>query len=297
MDHATFAGLCEAMERRWRTTRAKDPVAAAIAAGRAYFKKLGRPCAPVGNGDAKTASAGTYGPIGLTCPPACPYMDNGCYAQQGNCALHEARANALAEARINAAGVAMVAGALELKRARLHVTGDGALPDGRPDIAYWDGLARVARWVRVRYGGGGAWTYTHIDRALFAPLHGWLDEAGVFVRFSDSWEWGGAIALPFEMFRDFKRETGTRAAKCPAQLRDTNCAECKLCWERPDLVIVFDPHGPQARLITDASPAVRWLRQRGSPHDRNLRDVATAHARWLRLRRVQWRSLLGDADR
>jgi hypothetical protein len=163
----------------------------------------------------------------------------------------------------------MIAGALGRARARLHVTGDGTADGVTPDVTYWLNLVRISRWIRDRYGVGGAWTYTHIDPELFEPLHGTLLEAGIAVRLSDTWASWGAITLPFERRDEFAARTGAKLTNCPAQIwPEVNCLRCGLCWKRPERVIVFNPHGSprSVRLVTEASPALRFLDDNLKPH-------------------------------
>lgn len=221
---------------------------------------LGHPV-PFGDGDEKTGAPGTYRPVGGSCPPACPYLGNGCYAQGGNVALHQRRATSEAHDAALSAGAAMVWAVLTGRIARLHVSGDlGQTIDGE----YCAMLAALADAVNVRAGRPEgttvAWTYTHHEDG---PWLRWLRSCGVAIRLSDSaGEWG-AVVMPFaDVTR--RKVTGRdargrfverhRIAKCPAQLRETTCAECRLCWTRPDVAIAFDPHGGTARKAAAASP-------------------------------------------
>jgi hypothetical protein len=138
--------------------------------------------------------------------------------------------------------------ALTGRPCRLHVSGDlgRTWGEARPYVA---GLIAVVGAVRARFGPVEVWTYTHLPRTPEGEaLVGQLRAAGIAVRWSDTMGHNGAIVMPFERVPAFRRKVrgefaGPVIAKCPAQLRSTTCAECRLCWTRPDLTIAFDPHG------------------------------------------------------
>jgi hypothetical protein len=196
---------------------------------------------PLGDQDAKTASPGTYRPVGATCPSSCPYLQSrACYAEYGNVAIHQRRASAEMEAAIHAAIGTMVWAAQTERTARLHVAGDLGK---ELDLEYIAALCEVAREVKALRGGDGyvAWTYTHHPDH---PALQTMREAGIAVRLSDrAGDWGAVVVADRDEARDL-RETGVKVAVCPAQLGDTNCAKCTLCWSRPDITIGFLAHGP-----------------------------------------------------
>lgn len=210
------------------------------------------PCVPVGDGDEKTASPGTYRPVGDSCPASCSYLGNGCYAQGGHVNLHQMRAAVDRIAAVNGAAIAMVWARQTDRVARLHVSGDFGQT---VDLAYIDALCAVADAVNAHsgapLGSTVAWTYTH---HVPGPWVARLAAHGVHVRASDRAEHNGVIVARFADVPALRRTTGARIAKCPAQLRKTTCADCRLCWERKDLVIAFDPHGGSANRAADASP-------------------------------------------
>ena len=196
---------------------------------------------PVGDSGEKTQSPGTYRPAGwgYSCP-VCPYDRNGCYAQAGNVNLHSDAASPDTGASVLSAMVAMVAAVRSGRLARLHVSGDFATPAGTVDVVYIQELIDLARTIRTLYGltGPVAWSYTHFKPIEFVAYRLALAEAGIVVRYSDHDAPGGAIVKDFASFR-----AGNGRAKCLAQVSDANCNTCRLCWERPDLTVVFDAHG------------------------------------------------------
>jgi hypothetical protein len=221
------------------------------------------PANPCGDGDTKTRSPGTYRPVGATCPTVasvpygtkpCPYMGHGCYAEGGNVAIHQRASDADSDASIRAAARAMVWAARTGRKARLHVSGDFLRPDGRVDTAYIRGLSVIGRFMRETYPTSGpvyAWTYTHVSPAQLGPYLDAIAGAGIALRWSDRVGASGAFVRPFSDINYFKalKSAGVRYAKCPAQLRDVSCKDCRICWERPSLAVAFDPHGSGKRSV------------------------------------------------
>ena len=209
--------------------------------------------APVGDGDSKTASPGTYRPVDGTCPD-CELKDNGCYAKTGNVAIHQRRAPATAAPSVRAAAVAMLWAARTKRLARLHVSGD-FLYRGRIDSRYLAGLTLIGQWLRRKMRDPNrinAWTYTHVPRARFASAASMLANAGVAVRYSNDLGPMGAVVYSFDRIDELKAK-GVKTFKCLAQLTNKTCAECGACWTLPEHVIVFDPHGPGKNKAASAS--------------------------------------------
>lgn len=211
---------------------------------------------PIGDGDAKTAAPGTYRRVGATCPTCVysPTTGNGsCYAVGGKVLLAQVRAAVERGPALVAAAATMSWAANTGRVARLHVSGDmGA--GSQPDAAYVDGLIAIAHEINdtrgTPRGTVRAWTYTHHTDG---PWVARLREAGIAVRLSDRTGPWGAIVASFDSVPALRKDHGP-IAKCPAQLRDVNCQQCRLCWERPEVAIAFDPHGFRAKLARTASP-------------------------------------------
>ena len=207
---------------------------------------------PIGDGDVKIGAPGTYRPVGATCAPTCPYLGAGCYAESGKVALHQREAAAGILPALRGAAGAMAWAAMTGRPCRLHVSGDlgRSWDEARPYIA---GLIAVVQAVRATFGPVDVWTYTHLPYTTDgAALVDMLATAGIHVRWSDRTGYNGAIVVPFERVASMRQRGRVGApviAKCPAQLRDTTCADCRLCWQRPDLTIAFDPHGSGRRSI------------------------------------------------
>lgn len=222
---------------------------------RRALDKHGVPRNPFGDANSKTGAPGTYRPVGKSCP-TCPYSpttgNGSCYASGGKVAMQAQRATTDLASSIYSAAAVMVHARRSGTVARLHVSGD--FGESVVDLDYVDGLIDAAHAVNdasgMPRGTVVAWSYTHhVDGDWRARLAA----AGIAVRLSDKvGEWG-AVVVPFSDVVQL-RATGTRIAKCPAQLRDVKCIDCRLCWERPEVTIAFDPHGARARKASEASP-------------------------------------------
>lgn len=201
----------------------------------------------------------TYASVEATCPRACPLKGNGCYAQDGHVAFHEARlarsgtpdqaarSEALAIDGAFSAGDVPQDGARGGRDLRLHVSGDARTARAASLLA---GAAR--RW-RARKGGN-VWTYTHAWRTV--PRAAWN---GVSVLASVESTKDGRAALrrgyaPACVVvehapdgRAFDRD-GVTWIPCVQQTRGVACTDCRLCFDADRLVaaksgIAFAVHG------------------------------------------------------
>lgn len=104
-------------------------------------------------------------PVGLSCPPSCPLLGHGCYAERGerrgrNTMAHRENMSVTAEdfARLSAR-------MLEKRRFTRLCQSGGWCRDGRPDM----------QWIRAIADGvaaQGYWSYTHSYDRSIAELHG-----------------------------------------------------------------------------------------------------------------------------
>lgn len=216
-----------------------------IAHGRELAADLKLPCYPVGAGNSKTGTPGTYRPVGPSCPP-CP-LAAGCYARFGPVGLHQARAGVGAEASVTAAMIAMVAAIRAETVARLHVSGD-FYQHSQLDVAYLQLLVDCTAQLRRLLSPTPplAWTYTHIARREFEPWRLRLEAVGIEVLYSGHHGAGGALVWPHARLDELRAsQPDTTVVACPAQTRSASCRDCGLCWQarRKALCIVFDPHG------------------------------------------------------
>jgi hypothetical protein len=218
------------------------------AAGIGALRKVARaegPVSPVGIGNTKTRSAGTYRRVGLaslgqggTCPP-CRYAGNGCYAEHGKPAMQAKRALG-GEADLRAVAIALSWAAKRGRLARIGVTGDLAGPDGRVDERIVRNLLVMCRRMQRLTGRSMvAWGYTHL------PYGPWVDAlrgAGLMIRLSDRSvrDHGIPGAIVVENETDAKEQG---AFVCPVQTgRTESCASCGACWNsRKD--VAFLAHG------------------------------------------------------
>jgi hypothetical protein len=216
-----------------------------IAHGRELAADLGLPCAPVGAGNSKTGTPGTYRPVGPSCPQ-CP-VAAGCYARFGPVGLHQARSTTNPIASVTAAIIAMVAALRSGTSARLHVSGD-FYQDHKLDEVYLGMLEAQAASIHEQATSQMplAWTYTHANPKEFESWRLRLADAGIEVVYSGLLDVGGAVVWPHSevsILRDLVRRP--RLIPCPAQTNRLSCRECGLCWQTrtKEVCIVFDPHG------------------------------------------------------
>ena len=204
--------------------------------------------AVVNSGNQKLGSGGsvTYRAVGPTCPPSCPLLGAGCYAQRGRVNIHSIKAR---RRRINPADeVAKLDGA---PRVRWDVSGDNF--EGSSGEVDHDYIGAKYDW-HARNLGAISLGYTHDARALTAAGYG-----------PETHPTGFNFLASTESRRDARelREEGWRTARvvasestqrdevehlCPVDLAkhrgekvDTDCAKCRLCWgpEHQEKSIVF----------------------------------------------------------
>ncbi len=227
-----------------------------IARGRLLAKQHKLPCNPVGAGNTKTGVPSTYRPVGQTCPADCPFLDGSCYALHGHVNLQQQRATPSSLASLTSAAVAMVTAVRAGTSARLHVSGDFALPDGSLDLEYVFGLCEIAQLIRHLLDptrGPLAWGYTHLHERDFEPYRLLLKACDIEILYSDRAIVGGVMTWPFEELEGLHEEfPHLQLVRCREQLDDKlTCNECRLCWDAGSkgLTIVFDPHGPRQQQI------------------------------------------------
>ena len=199
----------------------------------------------------------------ISCPPTCPHMGAGCYAEGGMAGFTTARLNKAARefatlspaaiAMIEAAGIDTLTGKRDL---RLHVVGD----------ARTDKAAQILSAAADRYIARGAskgktvrvWTYTHArdtKRASWGRISVLRScETMQHVRASHAAGFAAAIVVP-EHTHDtaYKLDAEFTGIPCPEQTgRAANCQACGLCMQdsklhAKKLVIVFAAHGQGKR--------------------------------------------------
>ena len=208
------------------------------------------------------AAATTYAPIKNTCDPSCPFLNDGCYGQNGPVAIHGKRL----ETTFDGVGADTVAlwEAAEIRDhgarmrfpmpLRLHTFGDC-----RTEFA-----ARVVSDAS-RSWKGPVWTYTHAWRNV--PRERWnrvsvLASCESLAQAKEAMKAGYAAAIVVNEHpadgRAYKAITAddphneVRVIPCPEQTRGIKCTDCRLCWDDSKLlagssVIAFAAHGAGAK--------------------------------------------------
>lgn len=202
----------------------------------------------------------------ISCPPSCPHMGAGCYAESGMAGFTTARLNKAARefatlspaaiALIEAAGIDTLTGRRDL---RLHVVGD----------ARTNKAAQILSAAADRYIARGAvkgknvrvWTYTHA-RDTRRDSWGRISvlrscETMQQVRAAHAAGFAAAIVIPEHVSdRAYKLDGEYTGIPCPEQTgRAANCQACGLCMQDGKLharknVIVFAAHGQGKRKMT-----------------------------------------------
>lgn len=199
----------------------------------------------------------------ISCPPSCPHMGAGCYAESGMAAFTTNRLNRAAAdyatlspaavAMIEAAGIDKLTGKRDL---RLHVVGD----------ARTDKAAQILAAAADRYIARGAakgknvrvWTYTHARdtrRASWGRISVLRScETLTQVRAAHAAGYAAAIVVPEHVHdRAYKLDSEFTGIPCPEQTgRAANCQSCGLCMRDQMLhenkrVIIFAAHGQGKR--------------------------------------------------
>ena len=203
------------------------------------------------------------GPVSVThvsqvsCPPACALK--GTLAKPGPCyaeywpqgiqtrQLNKVEGDSADAAEAEASAIDRLSGRRPL---RLHVVGDCATPS-----AAWQVSGAATRYS-ARHGQP-VWTYTHGWRDV--PRSAWrnvnvLASCETLLQVTDAHARGYATCLVVVAHpADGRAELrdGWCLIPCPAQTRDVQCTDCKLCWRDRELrdrraVITFAAHGPGA---------------------------------------------------
>lgn len=178
--------------------------------------------------------AATYRKVGKTCPPSCPLLNNGCYAQRGHTTFVERRAERTDDSLDKARGVGFI---------RHLVSGDWLKPtaDDRR-VVDRELLREVCSWHRQRSQRFTiGWGYTHaadrLKAAGFGPEHmppnlqilASCDSKDEAKRLQDD-GWRTA-----RVTSEMDAEPGE--AYCPVDLAkkqkkecEQNCMTCRLCF-------------------------------------------------------------------
>lgn len=198
-----------------------------------------------------------------SCPRSCPFLNNGCYAEQGMTGIHTKRLNKgkaspLALAKEEHCQILGLAGDKPL---RLHVVGDCKTTAA----ARWVSMAAEVYQSRHEMP---VWTYTHAWRDV--PREAW-GEVSVLASCETEEQaeqamqagYAACITLPAlpTRGRAWKTWRGHTIIPCPEQTRRSDsCTTCRLCWDDKALrdrraVIGFGAHGSGRKRVTTALDA------------------------------------------
>lgn len=181
----------------------------------------------------------TYREVGVTCPEWCPLLNNGCYAQGGNVAIHQRGSSS------NNDGAVFLAALERLPRnamVRLHVSGDVML-NGELDEAYLDALIQGANEnpEMTFYGYTHAWQVIDRERFIF-PANFVLNascDTMEDVAVAQSLGWQTTTVIP----HDAEEKRYGKVVVCPNQTSGMTCDECRLCFRERPLTVAFKAHG------------------------------------------------------
>ena len=199
------------------------------------------------------------GPVSATyvsqesCPPECPFMGKGCFAEGGIMGIHTSRLNGSARgetpeefATMEAAAIDELSGRFDL---RVHVVGDCQTPAAATIVA-----AAMKRHRRKR--NRSAWSYTHAWRDV--PAKAWLGESVLAsvettTDAKKAGKAGYAVALVLESFEGHTKaymKDGVKILPCKEQIDGTQCVDCRWCFngealQRTGTVIGLLAHGGQ----------------------------------------------------
>ena len=202
----------------------------------------------------------TYAPI-QSCPKSCPFLDSGCYAQQGHCGIHLNRLNKAAEAegfvrpidiaKKEAEAISKLKGDKPL---RLHIVGDCRTSQAAQIVA------KAAAEYTAKHGQL-VWTYTHAWKEV--PRDKWgsisvLASCETINEAKQAMKRGYAASIV--RLKEFKRPFAWEDVilmPCLEMTKGIKCDKCKLCLNDQRLiekekVICFFPHGTKENQAKDA---------------------------------------------
>ncbi len=200
------------------------------------------------------------GPIPVTtteqssCAPTCPFIGKGCYAKSGPLALHWRKVSA-GERGTDWQGLCDFIQALPDRQVWRHNQA-GDLPHILGDI----NPAMMAHLVVANTGKRG-YTYTHhvlnkhnIEIIERCNRQGFTVNASTesLSAADDAIKQGipAVVVVPNNQPVPECTPDGHKVVLCPAQSRDTNCAECKLCSQaKRTCVVAFQAHGTAAKTV------------------------------------------------
>lgn len=209
----------------------------------------------------KSANAKT-GPIPVsatssdTCPDACSFKGNGCYAESGPLAIHWSAINAGKRGTDFATFLTAIESLPDGTLWRHNQAGD--LPGAGDAI----NAGELAKLVSASKGKRG-FTYTH--KPLTAGNRRAIKQANakgftVNVSTDNLAQADSAVranvgpvvtVVPSDVTSNLRTPAGNLVVICPVAVRDNvSCATCKLCaWSSRKVIIGFPAHGARSRTV------------------------------------------------
>lgn len=199
----------------------------------------------LGDGKCSATSASQH-----SCDAACPFRDNGCYAEDGPQGWTTRRLNKsevtdpIAIAQEEADAIEKLTGKRPL---RLHVVGDSPNDEAAAIVA------NAVKAYKLKHNQK-AWTYTHAWRTVNRASWGVVSVLASCEKPEQVLEArakGFATAMVVEQFASEKLyvQDGIKLLPCPQQTgKAPDCAQCKLCFDdtrlfQSGLTIAFEAHG------------------------------------------------------
>ena len=189
--------------------------------------------------------ATTYGTTGDTCPPDCPLLGNGCYAERGRVALHNRKAQQHADNLAKMNGAPLVRWDTSGDSFRKTKAGKTVL-----DKEYVRGKMSYHRFYKYSIG----WGYTHRweswDKAELGP-QAWPANFSTLASVESVAEMQAAQSAGWRTARviDDVSEKSKTETLCPFDLAkrqgkktSINCGNCRLCFPGKPNNIAFLKH-------------------------------------------------------
>ena len=196
----------------------------------------------------------TYAPT-QSCPTTCRFLNNGCYAQNGNCGYTTRRISKTAEG-YTSKSIALEEAEIILnlpgdKPLRLHISGDCKTPEAAKILS-------IAAKEYTSKFNQPVWTYTHSWKII--PRKNW-GEISIFascetfeeVEYANKRGYAAAMTRYKPFNKKFKYDNYWMIP-CTEQTTGKTCNKCRLCFN-DDLflasksIICFFSHGSQKEKI------------------------------------------------
>ena len=199
-----------------------------------------------------------------SCPPTCKFKGNGCYAENGQLAIHWRAVDAGKRGGSLDAICEQIAALPRHQLWRHNQAGD--LPVTSPGRIDRKALAKLVAANKGRRG----FTYTHHrPTKLNVEAVRTANESGFTINWSaetleQADEYGAldagpvVVVLPADATKPTKTPGGHHVIVCPASIGNTDCLNCGICQQRDrQAVIGFPAHGSGNKKVE----AIFWAKQ------------------------------------